>query len=265
MKRDLGLVDFSDQIALAASLARDRPEVGRLERAKFKVVLLDEYQDTSVAQAIMLSRLFSGPAGDGLGHPVTAVGDPNQAIYGWRGASVSNILEFGAVVPGGRRCPGDLPAHRQPPFRRAHPRDGQPPRRALYDERPELLPLEPKPEAGPGEVRAAVHETWDLELAALGDQVLACHDVGTPWKEIGVLTRDNTHAAAVFDALTDREVPVEIVGLKGLLRLPEVAEVVATLALIQDVTDNAAMLTLLNGPRWAIGVRDLALLGRRAR
>ena len=50
-KRDLGLVDFSDQIALAASLARDRPEVGRLERAKFKVVLLDEYQDTSVAQA----------------------------------------------------------------------------------------------------------------------------------------------------------------------------------------------------------------------
>ena len=80
-----------------------------------------------------------------------------------------------------------------------------------------------------------------------------------------MLTRDNTHAAAVFDALTDREVPVEIVGLKGLLRLPEVAEVVATLALIQDVTDNAALLTLLNGPRWAIGLRDLALLGRRAR
>ncbi|MEP6815492.1 MAG: 3'-5' exonuclease, partial [Marmoricola sp.] len=57
----------------------------------------------------------------------------------------------------------------------------------------------------------------------------------------------------------------EIVGLKGLLRLPEVAEVVATLALIQDVTDNAQLLTLLNGPRWAIGPRDLALLGHRAR
>src|SRR6476620_12632336 len=85
LKRDLGLVDFSDQIALAASLARDRPEVGRLERAKFKVVLLDEYQDTSVAQAIMLSRLFSGAdaAAGGRGHAVTAVGDPNQAIYGW--------------------------------------------------------------------------------------------------------------------------------------------------------------------------------------
>ena len=59
------------------------------------MVLLDEYQDTSVAQATMLSLFF----GD-RGHPVTAVGDPNQAIYGWRGASVSNILEFGRDFPG---------------------------------------------------------------------------------------------------------------------------------------------------------------------
>ena len=87
---------------------------------------------------------------------------------------------------------------------------------------------------------------------------------GPAWREIGVLTRDNAHAAAVFDVLTDREVPVEIVGLKGLLRLPEVSEVVATLTLVQDVTANAALLTLLAGPRWAIGPRDLALLGRRA-
>ena len=63
-------------------------------------MLLDEYQDTSVAQALMLSRLFSGePRQTGRGHAVTAVGDPNQAIYGWRGASVSNILGFGADFP----------------------------------------------------------------------------------------------------------------------------------------------------------------------
>ena len=64
------------------------------------MVLLDEYQDTSVAQALMLSHLFSGPTPeDGRGHPVMAVGDPNQAIYGWRGASVSNILRFGESFP----------------------------------------------------------------------------------------------------------------------------------------------------------------------
>ena len=97
-------MDFSDQIALAARLAERLPR-GRGDRARrgSEIVLLDEYQDTSVAQALMLSRLFSGPdAGHGLGHPVTAVGDPNQAIYGWRGASVSNILEFAAGVPGAR-------------------------------------------------------------------------------------------------------------------------------------------------------------------
>ncbi len=101
LKHDLGLMDFSDQIELGARLASDQPEVGTLEREKFKVVLLDEYQDTSVAQATMLSRIFSGPAGAGLGHAVTAVGDPNQAIYGWRGASVSNILNFDDTFPGG--------------------------------------------------------------------------------------------------------------------------------------------------------------------
>ncbi len=93
-------MDFSDQIALAARLADECPEVGQSEREKYRIVLLDEYQDTSVAQALMLKRLFSGPAPDsGLGHPVTAVGDPNQAIYGWRGASVSNILEFARDFP----------------------------------------------------------------------------------------------------------------------------------------------------------------------
>ena len=266
LKTDLGLMDFSDQIALAARLAADRPEVGVLERAKFTVVLLDEYQDTSVAQALMLSRLFSGPDADaGRGHPVTAVGDPNQAIYGWRGASVSNILEFGRAFPGvgGEPTTYPLTVNRRSDARILAAANHL--ARELYAARPDLEPLQAKEGARDGEVRATVHETWDDELNDLAQEVVASHDGGIPWREIGVLTRDNTHAAAVFDALTEREIPVEIVGLKGLLRLPEVAEVVASLALVQDVTDNAAMLTLLSGPRWAVGPRDLALLGRRAR
>src|SRR5215218_1145428 len=104
LKRDLGLMDFSDQIELGARLAVDQPDVGAIERERFRVVLLDEYQDTSVAQATMLSRLF------GDGHAVTAVGDPNQAIYGWRGASVSNILRFGEDFPGADGAP-DVPSY----------------------------------------------------------------------------------------------------------------------------------------------------------
>ncbi|WP_109510370.1 ATP-dependent helicase [Nocardioides speluncae] len=268
LKAQLGLMDFSDQIALAAQLAEQCPEVGVLERGKFKVVLLDEYQDTSVAQALMLRRLFSGPSPEeGLGHPVTAVGDPNQAIYGWRGASVSNILEFGRDFPavGGPAASYPLTVNRRSDTRILATANHV--ASSLYDERPDLLPLEPKPGAADGDVRVAVHETYDGELAWLAEQVAAAHAAMREprWREIGVLTRDNSHAAAVFDALSSREIPVEIVGLKGLLRLPEVAEVVATLTLVQDVTANAALLTLLAGPRWAVGPRDLALLGRRAR
>src|SRR5699024_7870833 len=80
-KRAAGVVDFTDQVRMAATLAQQVPEVGRSERSLYRVVLLDEYQDTSIAQVDLLRALF------GSGHPVTAVGDPNQAIYGWRGAA----------------------------------------------------------------------------------------------------------------------------------------------------------------------------------
>ena len=268
LKAHLGLMDFSDQIALAARLAEQCPEVGAIERGKFKVVLLDEYQDTSVAQALMLSRLFSGPDADsGRGHPVTAVGDPNQAIYGWRGASVSNILDFGHDFPA---LDGDPTTYPLTVNRRSDRRILDTANHLaadLYADLDQVQPLEPKPGAADGSVTVALHATYDDELAWLADQVITAHAaMETPrWNEIGVLTRNNAHAAHVFDALTQREIPVEIVGLKGLLRLPEVAEVVATLSLVSDVTANPALLTLLAGPRWAIGPRDLALLGRRAR
>ena len=269
LKAQFGLMDFSDQIALAAELARTEPEVGRLERAKYRIVLLDEYQDTSVAQAQMLSSLFSGPGPQaGRGHAVTAVGDPNQAIYGWRGASVSNILNFSDSFPSGPG--GPVTTYSLTVNRRSDrlvvdvanalsaPLLGDPAR---------VAPLEAKEDAGPGAVHAVAHETYADELAWLATQVIADREAMTQprWNEIGVLTRDNNHAADVFDALTAREIPVEIVGLKGLMRLPEVSEVVSTLSLLQDLTANADLLNLLNGPRWAIGPRDLALLGRRAR
>ncbi|RNM17610.1 ATP-dependent helicase [Nocardioides pocheonensis] len=278
LKHELGLMDFSDQIALSARLAEEHPDVGREERAKYRIVLLDEYQDTSVAQARLLSSLFSGPPGEGRGHAVTAVGDPNQAIYGWRGASVSNIVHFADDFPA---ASGEVPTHPLTVNRRSDARILETANRLaapLLERYPVVRPLEPAG-AAPGEVRTIVHETYAGELEWLAAHVLETHErllrsessrpaharrIGL-WREIGVLVRDNRHAADVFDALTAAGVPVEIVGLQGLLRLPEVSEVVATLTLLDDLTANAELLQLLSGPRWAIGPRDLALLGRRAR
>ncbi|MCY7394797.1 MAG: ATP-dependent helicase [Nocardioides sp.] len=260
LKAAMGLMDFSDQIALAARLADAHDVVGQQERVKFPVVLLDEYQDTSVGQALMLRRIF------GDGHAVTAVGDPNQAIYGWRGASVSNILRFGDDFP--RRDGRQVASYSLTVNRRSDARilevanELAAPLQTLF---PQVSPLRAGNSA-PGEVQTIVHEAYAGELAWLAQEVRAAHTaMAEPaWREIGVLVRDNGHAADVFDALTAAEVPVEIVGLKGLLRLPEVAEVLATLTLLDDLSANAEMLTLLTGPRWALGPRDLALLGRRA-
>jgi DNA helicase-2/ATP-dependent DNA helicase PcrA len=257
LKRELGLMDFSDQIELGARLAVEQPEVGELERERYLVVLLDEYQDTSMAQATMLSRLF------GRGHAVTAVGDPNQAIYGWRGASVSNILHFADTFASGAAATFPLTVSRRSDRRilEVANRLAEP----LYAKYAgQVVRLVAEPDAGQGEVSTRVLSTHRDELVWLADEVRAAHDAGAGWSDVGVLTRDNAHAADVFDALTAREVPVEIVGLSGLIRLPEVAEVVATLHLLHDVTANAALLTLLTGPRWAVGPRDLRLLGRRA-
>lgn len=266
LKGSLGLMDFSDQIELGARLADEQPEVGAAERTKFRVVLLDEYQDTSVAQAIMLGRLFSGPdTANGRGHAVTAVGDPHQAIYGWRGASVSNILNFDDTFPGAdgsqaRTYPLTVNRRSERRILAVANRLARP----LLDRYEQVEPLVPDPRRGEGVVEAAVYETRAEELQRLAGGVWAAANRGTRWSEIGVLTRDNSHAAAVFDALSDAQIPVEIVGLSGLLRLPEVAELVAMLHLLDDVTANESMLTVLTGARWAIGPRDLRLLARRA-
>ena len=259
-RRVTALMDFSDQIALAARLADEHDVVGAAEREKYAVVLLDEYQDTSVAQAQMLRRLFPG------GHPVTAVGDPNQAIYGWRGASVSNILRFGEDFPAAdgsdvRRYP--LTINRRSDQRILDVANAL--AEPLYATVGQVERLD-SGTAEQGAVDTIVHEAYAGELAWLADEVRAAHagSDAPDWRDIGVLVRDNAHAADVFDALTDVGIPVEIVGLAGLLRLPEVSDVLATLTLIDDLTANAELLTLLTGPRWAIGPRDLALLGQRA-
>lgn len=94
-KRERNLIEFSDQIAFAHRLA-ELPEVRDSVAARYRFVLLDEYQDTSSVQVALLSRLFGGTC-------VMAVGDPNQAIYAWRGASASTMKPerffeaFGAI------------------------------------------------------------------------------------------------------------------------------------------------------------------------
>lgn len=272
-KRIRDLLDFGDQIALSAELALTRPEVGKILREEFRVVLLDEYQDTSVAQRLLLSALFGAgtETGEGsptpTGHAVTAVGDPCQAIYGWRGASVANLDDFPAHFPHADGAPAtrySLSENRRSGGRLLQLANGlAEPLRAMHEG---VEALRPAPGAErDGMVRCALLTTHTEEIDWLADSLAHLVRTGTPPGEIAVLCRTAGDFPEIQAALVARDVPVEVVGLAGLLHLPEVADLVAVCEVLQDPGANASLVRLLTGPRWRIGPRDLALLGRRAR
>jgi DNA helicase-2/ATP-dependent DNA helicase PcrA len=259
-KRDLDAVDFGDQVALAARLAEECPEVGEIERSAAGVVLLDEYQDTSVAQRRLLAGLFGG------GHPVVAVGDPCQAIYGWRGASVANLDAFPEHFPradGSAAKAFSLSVNQRSGGRLLRLANAV---AAGLRRRHRVVELCPRSGAEElGETVVALHETSADEVRWVARRIADEIAAGTAPGECAVLVRSRSDFPALYEALTAQGLPVEVVGLGGLLTLPEVADVVAVLQVLDDPTANAALVRLLTGPRMRLGPRDLAALGRRAR
>lgn len=280
-KRTADLIDFSDQVAIAARLAREVPEVGRAERDRFTVVLLDEYQDTSVAQLQLLSHLFGG-AGEGVGHAVTAVGDPHQSIYGWRGASAGGLERFPTQFP--VRAPeGPRPAQvlaLSTSWRNDHAvLDAANVVAAPLRDRSdgiELPVLGARPGAGAGEVAVAMHPTVEDEARAVAEFVAARRSALAAVRETeaaadggaapepvtaAVLCRKRSQFALLHTSLREAGLPVEVVGLGGLLSTPEVVDLVAALEVVHDPARGDSLMRLLTGPRLRLGVADLVALG----
>lgn len=270
--------DFTDQMRYVRHLAENRPEVGALLREQYKVVLLDEYQDTSIAQRRFLYSFF------GNGHPVTAVGDPFQAIYGWRGASVHNINGFKdhfAVATDGTASI-DVKVFNLPTNYRSTPRilaAANDVAVDLHQEHHNVLPLQ----AG----SSLAHGPWRLALLEkrVDEAQWAARETQRVWAQIleqersgvrpvpeakdrhlrmAVLCRDSDGMQDMARELDALGVPYEVEGIEGLLSVPVVAELIAYLKVLHDPTENAALIRLLTGPRWNIGPRDLAVLGQRA-
>ncbi|TAM68051.1 ATP-dependent DNA helicase [Mycobacterium sp.] len=262
------VMDFGMQMASAARLAAGFPQVGADLRGRYRVVLLDEYQDTGHAQRIALSALFGGGADDGLA--LTAVGDPIQSIYGWRGASATNLPRFTTDFPRSDGTPAPVlelrTSWRNPPraLRVANAVSAEARRRSVA-----VHALRPRPDAPPGTVRCALlpdvvaEREWIAGHLATHYQRARADGVSPP--TAAVLVRRNADAAPIADALRARGIPVEVVGLAGLLSVPEVAEVVAMLRLVADPTAGAAAMRVLTGARWRLGARDIAALWQRAR
>ena len=251
-KAELGVIDYGDQIAKAVELVRTHPAVVQDFRARYPVVLLDEYQDTNFAQAILISELF------GPGYPMMCVGDPDQNIYAWRGASLRNILRFSDEFAGESR---PLYVNFRSGSRildAANEIIGKVPE----ERRAKDKQLRPHPSRGEGRVVAFVALDERHEARRMAALIKEERAKGRSYGEIAILCRKKRLFGPIAAVLKDEGIPVEVVDLGGLLQLPEIVDVVSWLRLLEDPARNIALARVLQSPPWRIGYRDLVALAR---
>jgi DNA helicase-2/ATP-dependent DNA helicase PcrA len=254
-------VEYSDQVALALRIVHKQPRVGEELRERAKVVLLDEYQDTSVVQTWLLAELFGG-------HPVMAVGDPNQSIYGWRGASASNLEQFAAQFGATGR-----PFALSTSWRNGH--------RILDAANALVAPLAarsrvpveeltPSPVASERPVRLAFEEDIEAEAERVaswfaervGPRAHLAPGENPP--SAALLFRARATQPVFLSALRRHGVAYHVLGIGGLLAEPEIADLVAMLAVLDDAGAGLELVRVLAGSRWRLGVQDLHALSRLA-
>ncbi|PJJ71616.1 DNA helicase-2/ATP-dependent DNA helicase PcrA [Diaminobutyricimonas aerilata] len=249
-----GLVEYSDQVALALRILETFPKLGEELRERHKVVLLDEYQDTSVVQTRLLAAAFRG-------HAVMAVGDPHQSIYGWRGASAANLEQFGHDFAG-----GSVPAFSLSTSWRNGTRildvanTIAAPLSALS--RVPVATLQPGPRASELPVDLSVQQTVIDEASAVARWFATRLQTppGEPPPSAALLLRTRKTLPFFLTALRDAGIPTHVLGVGGLLAEPEIADLVCALTVVHDPTAGSPLLRLLAGSRWRLGAKDLAAL-----
>ncbi len=256
-KREAGVVDYADLVRAAHSIVTRHAAVAERIRARYQLVLLDEYQDTNPGQREFLLALFGG------GFPVTAVGDSDQTIYEWRGASPENFEAFPRhfrLEDGAEASSLDLATSWRSGSRLVAVANRV---RAEISKPGPLPKLLSHPDAAPGLVRSHWLHSAVAEAAWLADEVVRLHDEeGHAWREMALLFRKHRQMATIRDALVRAGVPVEVASMGGLLDVPEVAELHAWLRILGRPDDAPALARILLGSRYRLGLGDLAPLAR---
>lgn len=308
VKARMQVLDFGDLMRFAARIAEADPAIREGERARFKVVLLDEFQDTSHAQMSLFSSIYGADEAAGIpAHPVMAVGDPKQSIYGFRGASDGQMFSFYRHFPTKhvqplflsiawrndisvlnaanhvaeklkevpewvRAADGDITAAQVPDLR---------PRCALVGE-PGSPAFEQAAAGMVGRVDLTYHDSDREEAVAIAERIAAmraqavreyerayaAHRSGDgsvrprlKMPEIAVLARVHGQLDPIRVECERLGIPVQQVGLGGLLSQPEVVDLVSALRVLADPNRSDALARLLTGARWRLGAADMLALG----
>ena len=255
-KRRLAVRDYGDLIRLAVELVSEHPFVADRVRDAYRCVLLDEYQDTDPAQQELFVLLF------GNGMPVTAVGDLDQTIYEWRGASPAN---FGGFPARFRQKDGSeartlrLTVNRRSGRRILDLSNRIRSKISAVEQEADQQALAETP---PGEVHAAWYGNARREAEEIARRILRLHQAGLAWSDMAVLFRRNADIELVRLALEEHEVPYQVSDLGGLLKIPEIVELHAWLRLLADPEDGPALVRILLGSRYRLTLGDLAPLSR---
>jgi DNA helicase-2/ATP-dependent DNA helicase PcrA len=256
-KRRLGIVDYADLVTLSTLIVRDHPELAGLIRDRYRVVVLDEYQDTNPAQRALIAAIFTN------GFPVVAVGDEDQTIYEWRGASTENFEQFQTHFP---RPDGHLAHLETLTLNRRSTKKVLDVANAVRQRAGEM----------PEELVSALAEDEESEVVTfwapdslaeaewIARRFEQLHSSGERWKDMAVLFRKNKDFAMVIDVFSRHDIPLEVANIGGLLAVPEVAEVRSWLTILERPEDGAALTDILFGSRYRLGLADLAPLVQHA-
>jgi DNA helicase-2/ATP-dependent DNA helicase PcrA len=266
-KHDFERIDFGDQVIKAVAVLEDYAHIQESYVERYPIVLLDEYQDTNVAQRRMLQALTRG------GDSVTAVGDARQAIFAWRGATMYNLIGFPDHFPRTDRSRYGWISLSENFRSGARILAVANQVAAGIDEaRRPGAPLKPHPANGEGAVSLGMFTDERAEAEFLASECERLH--GKPaaegrdpveWRDMAVLVRRRATMDPIQEIFKAHDIPLEVVGLSGLLNTPEVVEIVAWLRSLEPKpVANRWLARLLLGPRWRIHYKDLALCARWA-
>ncbi len=249
----LSACDFGDLLLKCLELFRAAPDVLARYQRRFRYILVDEYQDTNVAQGLWLKALSMGHRN------LCCVGDDDQSIYSWRGAEVGNILRFTHDFPGARvirletnyRSTGHILAAAS----------------ALIAHNADRMGKTLRPASGDWGEKVKVRGVWtgEDEARVVVEEAEALQRRGTPLSEIAVLVRAGYQTRAFEERLMSQGVPYRVVGGPRFYERQEIRDAVAYLRLIRQPADDLAFERIVNLPRRGIGDATVEQVRERAR
>lgn len=258
LKNQENALDFADLILYTLKLFRTRPHLLSKYQKQFKYLLVDEYQDTNYSQN-QLVYLLAGKSAN-----LTLVADDDQSIYRWRGAAISNVLQFRKDFPKSK-----LVALTQ------NYRSTQSILDAAYQliqfNNPDRLEIKEKiakrlksVSRSPGQLPQFLHfDRIENEAEAVAKKIKELLNTFSP-KDVAILVRANAHAHPFLSALARLGIPAQFLGPGRLFDQAEIKDLIAFLKTVHDPTDSASFFRVLSMEFFAIPVRDLLTVANSA-